>query len=126
MLKYLHFFVIICSDDDYLEQKPDGENSNQRAQAASLDTPQNVAAIEHKKGYMMRKCCYESNYKKSKLIFFSIVCRNYMSTNLLLIIFTLAPFGKRSWKMFFCTLRDLVLYLHKDEHGFNKKQVRIE
>lgn len=34
-----------------------------------------------------------------------------------------APFGKRSWKMFFCTLRDLVLYLHKDEHGFNKKQV---
>lgn len=35
----------------------------------------------------------------------------------------LAPFGKRSWKMFFCTLRDLVLYLHKDEHGFNKKQV---
>lgn len=26
--------------------------------------------------------------------------------------------------MFFCTLRDLVLYLHKDEHGFNKKQVR--
>ncbi|XP_055315600.1 PH and SEC7 domain-containing protein isoform X2 [Sitodiplosis mosellana] len=86
-------------DDDYLEQKQDGENSNQRAQAASiLDTPQNVAAIEHKKGYMMRKCCYESNNKKT-------------------------PFGKRSWKMFFCTLRDLVLYLHKDEHGFNKKQV---
>ncbi|XP_031641187.1 uncharacterized protein LOC116352596 isoform X2 [Contarinia nasturtii] len=86
-------------DDDYLEQKQDGENSNQRAQAASLlDTPQNVAAIEHKKGYMMRKCCYETNYKKT-------------------------PFGKRSWKMFFCTLRDLVLYLHKDEHGFNKKQM---
>lgn len=59
----------ICSDDDYLEQKPDGENSNQRAQAASLlDTPQNVAAIEHKKGYMMRKCCYETNYKKSELM----------------------------------------------------------
>lgn len=61
-------FVWFFSDDDYLEQKQDGENSNQRAQAASLlDTPQNVAAIEHKKGYMMRKCCYESNYKKSKL-----------------------------------------------------------
>lgn len=61
-------FVGFHSDDDYLEQKQDGENSNQRAQAASLlDTPQNVAAIEHKKGYMMRKCCYESNYKKSKL-----------------------------------------------------------
>lgn len=54
-----------------MEQKQDGENSNQRAQAANpLDTPQNVVAIEHKKGYMMRKCCYESNYKKSKLIAF--------------------------------------------------------
>lgn len=26
--------------------------------------------------------------------------------------------------MFYCTLRDLVLYLHKDEHGFRKNQVR--
>lgn len=34
-----------------------------------------------------------------------------------------APFGKRSWKMFYCTLRDLVLYLHKDENGFRKSQV---
>lgn len=25
--------------------------------------------------------------------------------------------------MFYCTLRDLVLYLHKDEHGFKKNQV---
>lgn len=54
------------SDDDYMDQKQDGENSSLRIQAASLDTPQNAAAIEHKKGYMMRKCCFESNYKKSK------------------------------------------------------------
>jgi hypothetical protein len=26
-----------------------------------------------------------------------------------------APLGKRGWKMYYCTLRDLVLYLHKDE-----------
>lgn len=25
--------------------------------------------------------------------------------------------------MFYCTLRDLVMYLHKDEHGFRKNQV---
>lgn len=72
---FAHFcfinFIILCvfffyfSDDDYVDQKQDGENSNQRAQAASLETPQHAAAIEHKKGYMMRKCCYESNYKKS-------------------------------------------------------------
>lgn len=37
-----------------------------------------------------------------------------------------APFGKRSWKMFYCTLRDpLVMYLHKDERGFHKNQVRF-
>lgn len=62
-----------------------------------LDPPQ-PAAIEYKKGYVMRKCCYDTNYKKT-------------------------PFGKRSWKMFYCTLRDLVLYLHKDEHGFRKNQM---
>lgn len=25
--------------------------------------------------------------------------------------------------MYYCTLRDLVLYLHKDEHGFRKNQI---
>ncbi|XP_058443579.1 PH and SEC7 domain-containing protein isoform X3 [Malaya genurostris] len=69
-----------------------------------LDPPQ-PAAIEYKKGYVMRKCCYDTNNKKSCCAFFT------------------APFGKRSWKMFYCTLRDLVLYLHKDEHGFRKNQM---
>lgn len=31
-----------------------------------LDVPDNVAAIEYKKGYVMRKCCYDLNNKKSK------------------------------------------------------------
>lgn len=34
------------------------------------------------------------------------------------VVIFLAPFGKRGWKMYYCTLRELVLYLHKDEHGF--------
>lgn len=107
-----------------MDQKPDGENSNQRTQAANslLDTSQNSVAVEHKKGYMMRKCCYESNYKKSK----SHCCNpNQTNESIILLILFSAPFGKRSWKMFFCTLRDLVLYLHKDEHGFRKTQVII-
>ncbi|KAI8424107.1 LOW QUALITY PROTEIN: hypothetical protein MSG28_002714 [Choristoneura fumiferana] len=33
------------------------------------------------------------------------------------------PFGRRGWKMFYCTLRDLVLFLHKDEHGFRRGQM---
>lgn len=33
-----------------------------------LDAPQSAAAIEYKKGYVMRKCCFDSNYKKSKCI----------------------------------------------------------
>ncbi|XP_023705908.1 uncharacterized protein LOC111863643 isoform X2 [Cryptotermes secundus] len=60
-----------------------------------LDIPNATTAVEYKKGYVMRKCCVDSNGKKT-------------------------PFGKRGWKMFYCTLRDLVLYLHKDEHGFRK------
>lgn len=31
-----------------------------------MDSAQNAAAaIEYKKGYVMRKCCYDANYKKS-------------------------------------------------------------
>ncbi|KAK9688018.1 Pleckstrin homology domain [Popillia japonica] len=62
-----------------------------------LEVP-NLNATEYKKGYVMRKCCYEANAKRT-------------------------PFHKRSWKMFYCTLRDLVLYLHKDENGFRKNQM---
>lgn len=31
-----------------------------------IDIPQNVPAVEYKKGYVMRKCCYDSNNKKSE------------------------------------------------------------
>ncbi|KAF5305522.1 hypothetical protein FQA39_LY01613 [Lamprigera yunnana] len=63
-----------------------------------LDVPNTTNAVEYKKGYVMRKCCYDANAKRT-------------------------PFHKRSWKMFYCTLRDLVLYLHKDENGFRKNQM---
>lgn len=33
-----------------------------------LDIPQNVTAVEYKKGYVMRKCCYDSQNKKSMFI----------------------------------------------------------
>ncbi|CAB3239080.1 unnamed protein product [Arctia plantaginis] len=63
-----------------------------------LDVPDQSRAVEYKKGYVMRKCCVDPNGKKT-------------------------PFGRRGWKMFYCTLRDLVLYLHKDEHGFRRSQM---
>ncbi|XP_045534799.1 PH and SEC7 domain-containing protein isoform X2 [Papilio machaon] len=63
-----------------------------------LDVPDQSRAVEYKKGYVMRKCCIDPNGKKT-------------------------PFGRRGWKMFYCTLRDLVLYLHKDEHGFRRSQM---
>ena len=31
-----------------------------------------------------------------------------------------APVGRRGWKMVYATLRDMVLYLHKDERGFER------
>lgn len=34
-----------------------------------LDVPLSTNAIEYKKGYVMRKCCYEANAKRSE--FFS-------------------------------------------------------
>lgn len=56
------------------------------------------SATEFRKGFVSRKCCYDPGGKKT-------------------------AFGKRGWKLFFATLRDLVLYLHKDEHGFRKNQL---
>ncbi|XP_054706155.1 LOW QUALITY PROTEIN: PH and SEC7 domain-containing protein-like [Uloborus diversus] len=63
-----------------------------------LEVPNPNCATEYKKGYVMRKCCMDPSGKKT-------------------------PLGKRSWKMLYATLRDLVLYLHKDEHGFRKNQL---
>ena len=62
--------------------------------------PPNPAAfaIEYKKGYIRRKCCYEANGKRTAL-------------------------GRRGWRLFYATLRDLVLYLHRDENGFRKSQL---
>lgn len=62
-------FPLISRDDDYNEQKIRGENSIQVQQIGSnpfLETPPNAAAIEYKKGYVMRKCCYDANNKKSR------------------------------------------------------------
>ncbi|GLG96716.1 Spectrin beta chain [Gryllus bimaculatus] len=79
-----------------LQQKQPSENQqNLAGNNPFLDVPNAATAIEYKKGYVMRKSCVDPNGKKT-------------------------PFGKRGWKMFYCTLRDMVLYLHKDEHGFRK------
>ncbi|KAL0281510.1 UNVERIFIED_CONTAM: hypothetical protein PYX00_002478 [Menopon gallinae] len=90
--------------DDDGDQINSQVNSNDKVDSNSfygnpfLGIPNLASAIEYKKGYVMRKCCVDPNGKKT-------------------------PFGKRGWKMFYCTLLDLVLYLHKDERGFLKAQL---
>lgn len=39
-----------------------------------LDVPTSSNAIEYKKGYVMRKCCYEANAKRSEFCLFIIYC----------------------------------------------------
>ncbi|CAM1332038.1 efa-6 (predicted) [Pycnogonum litorale] len=63
-----------------------------------LQIPNATNSKEYKKGYVMRKCCIDPNGKKT-------------------------PVGKRGWRMFYATLRDMVLYLHKDEQGFRTNQL---
>ncbi|GFS76008.1 PH and SEC7 domain-containing protein 3 [Nephila pilipes] len=92
--------------DDEEEPAPSEEHPpNQPEQRQSfighnpfLEVPNPNFATEYKKGYVMRKCCVDPNGKKT-------------------------PIGKRGWKMFYADLRDLVLYLHKDENGFRKNQL---
>ena len=47
-------------------------------------------AADVKSGYVMRKSCFDAQGKKTKM-------------------------GKRSWRMYFVTLREMVLYCFKDE-----------
>ncbi|CAM4809033.1 unnamed protein product [Rotaria magnacalcarata] len=47
-------------------------------------------SIEQMQGYIMRKCCVESDGKR-------------------------APLLRRSWKAYYASLRDMVLYLHKND-----------
>lgn len=59
-----------CSRDDESPDTKSKTDSSIQGMPIGLnpfmDTPQNAAATEHKKGYVMRKCCYDSNYKKSE------------------------------------------------------------
>uniref|UniRef100_A0ABD2WS20 SEC7 domain-containing protein n=1 Tax=Trichogramma kaykai TaxID=54128 RepID=A0ABD2WS20_9HYME len=59
-----------------------------------IEVPNISSAKEYKKGYVMRKSCFDPDGKKT-------------------------PLGKRGWKMYHCTLKELVLYLDKDEHSFH-------
>lgn len=68
------FSFLACSDDD-----PNDVNQNRnRGETNSLPGPpvganpfleisQNIPTVEYKKGYVMRKCCVDSNNKKSEL-----------------------------------------------------------
>lgn len=72
MIKSFNFNNFLCSDDD-----PNDPTQKQNRNESSLpgppvgpnpflDIPQNITAVEYKKGYVMRKCCVDSNNKKSK------------------------------------------------------------
>lgn len=64
---------IFCRDDDandLAKQQSDNKNSVQSTahlgQNPFLDLPETTNAVEYKKGYVMRKSCYDANFKKSK------------------------------------------------------------
>ncbi|XP_052791252.1 uncharacterized protein LOC128225212 isoform X2 [Mya arenaria] len=60
-----------------------------------LDVPDPEHTTEYKRGYIMRKCCVDPDGRKTAV-------------------------GKRGWKMFFVVLRDMILYLYKDEQALKK------
>lgn len=70
-------------------------NRSQHVDARYVDMPDPESQIEYKKGWLMRKCLLDNDGHKM-------------------------PFGRRSWRMFYTTLKGMVLYLHKDEYGFKR------
>ncbi|XP_064630627.1 PH and SEC7 domain-containing protein-like isoform X2 [Lineus longissimus] len=63
-----------------------------------LEVPDPQKTKEYISGYVMRKCVQDPDGRKT-------------------------PMGKRSWKMFYATLKDMILYLHKDEQSYKKQAV---
>jgi PH/SEC7 domain-containing protein len=62
-----------------------------------LSLPVNAEhSVDYKNGYVMRKSCFDAQGKKTKM-------------------------GKRSWKMFFLTLREMVLYCFKEEKSMRAR-----
>ena len=57
-------------------------------------------------GYVMRKCCVESDGKRSKS---QVTHRPSLCSDVL------APFLRRGWKAYYASLRDMILYLHKND-----------
>lgn len=72
------------SDTEPSENNEGGENSGQRGGGSEahpaaraggsfgsnpfLEVPDRHLAVEYKKGYVMRKCCYDANAKKSEFM----------------------------------------------------------
>ena len=54
----------------------------------NVAVPDASTAVDYKRGYVMRKSCYDAHGKRTKI-------------------------GKRGWKMFYLTLRDMSLYCFK-------------
>lgn len=46
----------------------DGSSVNLSCPNPFLELPDTTSAVEYKKGYVMRKCCFDADAKKSKLI----------------------------------------------------------
>ncbi|XP_060067023.1 PH and SEC7 domain-containing protein 2-like [Ylistrum balloti] len=93
-------------DDDHDEEHSQTEDRTATSLTSAapigfnpfLDVPDPDKATEYKNGYVMRKCCMEADRRRT-------------------------PLGKRGWKMYYVSLRDLIFYLYKDQHGMKKGQL---
>jgi len=66
------------------------EDAESNRDVLPMDPPVSTPSMEFKRGYLMRKSTFEMGGKKT-------------------------PLGKRSWKMYFCRLKELLLVLSHDE-----------
>lgn len=103
-LKYCHLYLKLDHPLEWASDSPEGPHpvdvepleivpspaAKELASNPYLDIPNPSLSQEFKKGYVMRKCCLEPSGKRT-------------------------PLGRRNWRMYFAVLKDLVLYLYKDE-----------
>ncbi|XP_019639438.1 PREDICTED: PH and SEC7 domain-containing protein 1-like isoform X4 [Branchiostoma belcheri] len=61
-----------------------------------LDVPRDPNAVTFKQGFLLRKCTVEADGRKT-------------------------PLGKRGWKMFYASLKGLILFMHKEEYRYERQ-----
>eukprot|EP00058_Branchiostoma_floridae_P024924 XP_002610414.1 hypothetical protein BRAFLDRAFT_72362 [Branchiostoma floridae] len=98
----IQIFLRYLSDEEEKEGAAANKTGNESTSSPGigdnpfLDVPRDPNAVTFKQGFLLRKCTVEADGRKT-------------------------PLGKRGWKMFYASLKGLILFMHKEEYRYERQ-----